>query len=873
MRNGPIKEEGRRGRDQSAMLGENIRRKRVEQNISQEFLAERLAISRQSISKWENGLSEPSTKNLTQLAAIFHCEVRELIGDDAQSEDAANLFVIGIAVSCEDFEKLKYFFQEMPSDVSDCYGSSFVITCGEGISRKKELAAMIEKYSGRSVHRMPPGERVQPGSIYLMDNRCREGSLDHFFGTLAQQYGKNVVAVFFSGWERGGLKGIRQVKQAGGMTVLREVEKNRLDDSYRSVSGGDLFDYILEPAHMGYWIAEHIRRIFFTQEGKDGFVLSSFSYRVQESLKKIGSIPLLDLKEDILIKALLERSKACRLSSLEYYGRLLEASEEEQKKMKQSILKIFCTRSEDWTSLLGLKELILNRNPEANGMRIWLAGCGNGLDAYVIAMMLSDHMESHKWHGKLKLFATDMDEEIVSAAVQGHFSEDDIQNLPETWRRKYFRQTASGYQVSQAIRNMIIFSVHDVLTNPAFSRLDFLICRNILRKFRVLSRKTVVAKFSHALNQDGYLVLGRGEDIDELLLWFQNVEKFDGRVWKKQKSAPLALNTPLPEEQFSVGQVVEKLLTASIPSCIIVDERYEILYTGPEVSKYLQFKTGEFSRNLFDNMDRKISVSIDTALKYLQQRDTRQEIMVTNTNDASLGNINIHVLGRAIKGHDYYLIWFEHPSAEKKQDDIYRFFSQKEEKLEQELSILQTKLYQTMEELDDTRDKYELMNEKLHSSNEELILMNDELQVTNQELAASNRKLTRVNSEYQKEMSEMPDFLQEGIDFFKLMELQAIFLDRNFCIKKMSSGIPDLTHVKEHDLGKDISALTLMDGYLGWLDDVKEAKKGCRIFRVLDGPPGKRYMVQVLPHILSENGPAGYVILIQTIDGQRSEHS
>ena len=119
----------------------------------------------------------------------------------------------------------------------------------------------------------------------------------------------------------------------------------------------------------------------------------------------------------------------------------------------------------------------------------------------------------------------------------------------------------------------------------------------------------------------------------------------------------------------------------------------------------------------------------------------------------------------------------------------------------------------------------------------------------------------------------MPDFLQEGIDFFKLMELQAIFRDRNFCIKKRSSGIPDLTHVKEHDLGKDISALTLMDGYLGWLDDVKEAKKGCRIFRVLDGPPGKRYMVQILPHILSESGPAGYVILIQTIDGQRSDHS
>ena len=150
----------------------------------------------------------------------------------------------------------------------------------------------------------------------------------------------------------------------------------------------------------------------------------------------------------------------------------------------------------------------------------------------------------------------------------------------------------------------------------------------------------MVAKVSHALNQSGYLVLGRGEDVDELLLWFQNVEKYDGKVWRKQKSAPLALNTPLPEEQFSVGQVVGRLLTASIPSCVIVDELCETLYTGPEVGKYLQFKTGEFSRNLFDNMDRKLSVSSETALKYLQQRHNRPEVMGVSANEPPSGTTN-----------------------------------------------------------------------------------------------------------------------------------------------------------------------------------------------------------------------------------------
>ena len=167
------------------------------------------------------------------------------------------------------------------------------------------------------------------------------------------------------------------------------------------------------------------------------------------------------------------------------------------------------------------------------------------------------------------------------------------------------------------------------------------------------------------------------------------------------------------------------------------------------------------------------------ALKYLQQEDNHHKSMVLNTNDKASGDINIHVLSRVIKGHTYYLIWFEKLDKDEKQDKMYEIFSQKEEKLEQELSILQANLYQAMKDLDNTRDKYELINEKLQSSNEELTLMNDELQVMNQELTASNRKLTRVNSEYQNKINEMPNFLQEGIDFFELMDLQAIYLDRN----------------------------------------------------------------------------------------------
>ena len=242
-----------------------------------------------------------------------------------------------------------------------------------------------------------------------------------------------------------------------------------------------------------------------------------------------------------------------------------------------------------------------------------------------------------------------------------------------------------------------------------------------------------------------------------------------------------------------------------------------------------------------------------------------------NPSAGSSDSANIHVLRRVIKNQSYYLIWFDALDADKNTGNTYEIAPQKEKKLRQELNILQANLSQTMNDLDNTRERYEIINEKLQSSNEELTLMNDELQVLNQELAASNRRLTRTNSEYQEKLNEMPDFLRDGIDFFKLMELQAIFLDKNFCIRKMSAEIPDITHVKKDDLGRNISTLTIMNGYLGWQDDVKAARSGRKTFRVLNDVSGKRYFVQILPYFLAEDSPTEYVILIQTINERRSD--
>lgn len=871
MGNGFTGEAGKKARRNSITLGENIRRKRTEQNISQEELAERLDISRQSISKWETGLSEPSTKNLTQLSMIFQCELSELMTDTAQTKETQDFSVIGVAVTRFDLGKLKYFFQEMPLDIIDCCGASIVLTCGQNPEERRMLEETVEVYTGHRCKTVLAGESLDSGEIYLADRKNYGGSFDHFFEALARRYGENAVAVLFSDFEKSGRDGAGQVKKAGGLCVLCEPEKKQKGARYWDASDSSLFDYVLEPVNMGYWIANHVRKKYFEGTEKyQGFLSERFYHRVQECLKKVGLHSYADFKEEFFIRSVLERFEENGVASSDYYGRILESSVEEQKKLAGCIERNVWGDKKNWSDLLEISDIIEEIKPEFNGIRIWVAGSGSGLDAYVVAMMLSDYMEEHRWYDKVKIFATDVEEDMVSAAIKGFFEPDDIMELPDKWKRKYFQKRDSGFQVSQVIRNMIIFSVHDILTNPPFSRLDLLICRDVMKKFRIRSRKTMIARFAYALNQNGYLVLGRGEDIDELCSWFACEEKYKGRIWKKQKDAPISLNVRTSvKESLSVGKVVEELLTASMPACIIVDERHEILYTGQEAGKYLQFKAGEFSKNLFDNVDRKTRVLIDMALKYLEPSGERREIMVVKEGEEGAGNINIHVLGRVIRERCYYLIWFEAQEDKEKKNNEYELFSRKEEKLERELDISQENLYQALKELDDTRDKYELINEKLQSTNEELTLMNDELQMANQELAASNRKLTRVNLEYQRKINEMPDFSGEGLDFFELMGLQTVFLDRDFCIKKMSEGIPEITNIREYDMDQNIAAVNLMEGYLGWRDDVKAAREGQKVMRVVDGKGGSRFIVQILPYGFEDKKPFGYVILIQTVEKKR----
>ena len=861
-----------------AVLGENIRQKRQEKHISQEYLAEMLDISRQSISKWENGLSEPTRKNLVQLADIFECELSELLCQEDAGETKNQAVVIGVAAEQADMGRLKEFFREMPADVYDCYHASLLIAWDGMPEEMERLAVQIEQYTGREVYIADSvSDEIAPDRIYLTD--CKDGGFDDFFLQLASLYGQNAVGVLLS-VNKGKLAGIERLRKEGGSAICCEPEENQ-NGAWNAALRGE-FEYVIEPLAMGYWIAGYLRKRYLKSEEETSDILDEKYYRrIVRALKRKSELPIADFREAYVIMGLLECMKRrTSFPAADFYVDYLEESGEEQEYLFQSIMRYTKKNVPGLTDLFELKSIFPKAHLKGREIRIWVADCGNGLEVYAVAMMLADYLQNDIKYSTIKIFATDMEEGIITAAIKARYTEWELREIPEQWKTKYFQRDADGWLISQNIRNMVIFSVHDIVANPPFARLDMIVCRNAMNLFRIRSRRTMMKRFSYALNQGGYLMLGRGQEINETLRWFAPVEGCY-TLYKKEKGVhylkPAAVEN-VEKEHTATSRVVEEILAASIPSCIIADEAYEIIYVGQQAGEFLEFKTGEFSRNLFDNLDREIGIYVNMLVRKLKKEETPQN-RESAVIKKSKGMLVLHVLRKFILESWYYLIWFEDGDDFENVKEKHSVEDHERAELERELRISQDSLIQALEEIENLKNKYEVSNEKLQSANEELVVINDELQVANAELTATNRKLARVNGElttanrklaekngeFQKKVNKILD-LSDGGGWRKLRSLfgmEFLYLNRKFCIKRMTQGIPDMTRISEGDLNQDISDMEFMEGYEEWSADAAKAQKGERVCRELINGE-KHLMVEILPCVFSAE-IKGYVVLIQTI--------
>lgn len=451
-----------------------------------------------------------------------------------------------------------------------------------------------------------------------------------------------------------------------------------------------------------------------------------------------------------------------------------------------------------------IHDILVKSTPE-EAVRIWVAGCSTGEEAYSIAMLFCEAMDTLKIKRTVKIFATDLDVESISIAAKGSYGDSIIESVSAARLSKYFSRQNNTYVVNRDIRKMIVFSPHNVFQDPPFGRIDLISCRNMLIYFQPVLQNDLFNIFHSSLKDGGYLFLGKSEAIGAFTEAFPvldaAVKIFSHRSDVKipgAKAVPF-LQTTYLDDDFSneideryarrvlpaeLGLSDEDVIDGSLleqfmPACIVINEKNEIVHTYGESSNYIHFSLGKFSNVLFDVVTEALKVPVSIILKDAREKKQRvqyKDICFTGEREQVEINLTAMPIGKNNNDREniYAVVFSEKKQRGEIQDavpyEIDRIASQRITDLEQELGEVQSKLDRSIAE-------QECVNEELQAANEELLTANEELQSSNEELQSVNEELYTVNSEYQQKLSELAEMNDDIANFLSSTLIGIIFVD------------------------------------------------------------------------------------------------
>lgn len=469
-------------------------------------------------------------------------------------------------------------------------------------------------------------------------------------------------------------------------------------------------------------------------------------------------------------------------------------------------------------------------------IRIWVAACSTGEEAYSIAILLSEYIEKNNIDCEIKVFATDVDKRSLEIAGTGYYPDSLMLDVEPELLNKYFVKKNEGYIVKESIRKMIVFAKHNVLKDPSFSKLDLLTCRNLFIYFKSEQQQKVLETFYYSLIPNGFLFLGNSESVGEMSAHLKTID-FKWKIFQKKEGYHSIEAKPFPYQKgkspiylsdkvdnltsfpqaIKLDKLLSTALSVSMPPSIIIDSQDNIVHIINNVSKFVETQPGRFSKNFNSNMNRELSIFVSNLLRRLKSNS--KEISVENVSVLRSDNTLLTIKGYPLKIQDTSFFLISFITETNPNPSNTEFISYKDDstdlikQLEAELVFAKEGLQATIEEL-------ETSNEELQSSNEELIAANEELQSTNEELQSVNEELYTVNNEHQSKIEELSKLNNDLNNLIRNTSIGALYLDKNLCIRKVTPIVSQLTNILDTDVGRPISHLAAMENYSDMISDI-----------------------------------------------------
>jgi two-component system CheB/CheR fusion protein len=802
---------------------------------------------------------------------------------------AVPAFVVGIGASAGGLDPLVRFFENLPKST----GMAFVIVQHLSPDFKSFMDELLARHTMLPIQLVEDGMRVEADHVYLiparkemimsggrllLSERDRQQELtlpiDMFFRSLAQDCGAEAIAIVLSGGGSDGSRGIRHVREVGGLVLAQSLDSAQFDSMPRAAIDSGAVHQTVPPEDMPRVLLEYAGHRAsplpdeIDADRREPRGLEAL-YRVLET--EFG-IDFNHYKPSTVTRRIERRLALAQSPNIdEYLGRLRSERDELDALYRDLLIGVTrFFRDPEAFDLLEQQILpeLLKREPRSTPLRLWVAGCATGEEAYSLAILLQDLMAAHG-ERPVKIFATDVHRGSLDRAAIAAYDEEAVSNVSSERLARYFTQNGDTYQVVPELRQMVVFAQHNVISDAPFTRLDLITCRNLLIYLQPPAQQRILSFFHFGLNHNGFLFLGPSESLGPVADGFDIVDKrwqlyrkggeVRTRVDVRRRPGAATIDgrtavTPvLPAAKHSLGQllsVYDTLLEETMPPSLIVNDRGELVHVLGGAARFLRVRDGRQSLDVQDLVHADLKMILAGGMRRaLNERSAVVFNGVRAQADEDVYRVTIRPIAGRPATARYLVVSFEarkpdgpRPAPPAIQIDV-------EHVSQQQLAALEAELGTTRESLQAAIEQHEASNEELQASNEELQSANEELQSTNEELQSVNEELYTVNAEYQRKIAELTELTNDMDNLLASTEVGTIFLDGQLRIRKFTPQIAGTFGLLAQDVGRPIEIFAHKMHYPELVADLRSVvASGRSIERDLVDPEGKSFFLRLLPY-------------------------
>jgi len=714
-----------------------------------------------------------------------------------------NFPIVGIGASAGGLDA----FKRLLTVISENSGMAYVVVQHLDPTHESVLPEILQRVTKIPVHEITDDIHLAPNHIYIIpsnkiltstdgvlqlttrDKNILNLCIDIFFKSLAEVHKEFAVGVVLSGTGSDGTLGLKAIKENGGISIVQDSESSTYDSMPQSAIKAGVVDFVLSPedipAHL-LQICNSYESNHFFKEAEEIPKDEDYIYKqILLLLRQRSGVDFTYYKQPTFHRRIARRIAILKKKNLFDYLKYLRIDKAEQDALFQDVLIPVTSFFRDPKTFYALAEtvfpaIVKNKNSDET-IRIWIAGCSTGEEAYSIAICLHEYLALSLLkieRTKIQIFASDISEKAIKKARTAFYTIADVEKLSEIQIKNYFTKINGGYEVSKLIRDMCVFTPHNFLKDPPFAKIDLITCRNVLIYMDNFLQKKVFTTFHYALKENGFLLLGKSETTGASSDLFTQVSKSDkiysrtalpGRFMhvlkegEEETSTKKNLYASQTGKPFAKNETVhadfrrsaEEIMILKSPASVVVNEQMDIVHIHGDITPFLQVPQGKPTHNLIKMAREGLAFELRNVVhKAMKEKSTitKENIPVKANEKQTLVTVEIIPLTDTIE--PYYLIRFEEKiisfvvdeknSSSRKLLETQKIIAQ----LEKELSQTREDMRSITEDMEAANEELQSANEELQSSNEEMQSLNEELETSQEELQSTNEELIIVNQEF-----------------------------------------------------------------------------------------------------------------------------